>query len=146
MSEKRILINQIAGAMEIELLPALDSTMSLADITRRLLELEQEFQTLLVKAAGDFGDDAYTERFRTIAEEMADLKEKRKNIEAHRAGSEADHRIKQAVEIMENTSSEITVWNESTIRQLVDWVKILSSEEILVCLHGGIEIRQRMEL
>lgn len=145
MSEKRILINQIAGAMEIELIPALDSTMSLADITRRLLELEEEFQTLLAKAAGDFGDVSYTERFRALAEEMADLKEKRKNIEAHRAGSETDHRIKQAVEMMESSSSEITVWDESTIRQLVDWVKILSEEEILVCLHGGIEIRQRME-
>jgi len=145
MSEKKILINQIAGAMEIELLPALDSTMSLADITRRLLELEQEFQTLLAKAAGDFGDESYTDRFRALAEEMADLKEKRKSIEAHRAGSEAEHRIKQAVEIMKSSSSEITVWNESTIRQLVDWIKILSAEEIIVCLHGGIEIRQRME-
>ena len=145
MSEKRILINQIAGAMEIELLPALDSAMSLADITRRLLELEQEFQTLLAKAAGDFGDESYTERFRTLAEEMANLKEKRKGIEAHRAGSEADHRIKQAVKMMESSSSKITVWEESTIRQLVDWVKILSAEEILVCLHGGIEIKQRME-
>jgi hypothetical protein len=144
MSEKRILINQIAGAMEIELLPALDSPMSLADITMQLLKLEQEFQTLLVKAAGDFGDESYTERFRALAEEMADLKEKRKCIEAHRAGNEADQRTKQAVEIMENSSSEITAWNESAIRQLVDWVKILSAEEILVCLHGGIEIRQRM--
>ncbi len=145
MSEKKILINQIAGAMEIELLPAAGSTMSLADITRRLLELEQEFQILLAKAAGDFGDESYTDRFRALAMEMADLKEKRKSIEAHRAESEADQRIKQAVEIMENSSSEITVWNESTIRQLVDWIKILSAEEILVCLHGGIEIRQRME-
>ena len=145
MSEKKVLINQIAGAMEIELLPALDSAMSLADITRRLLELEQEFQTLLAKAADDFGDESYTERFRTLAEEMANLKEKRKGIEAHRAGSEADHRIKQAVKMMESSSSKITVWEESTIRQLVDWVKILSAEEILVCLHGEIEIKQRME-
>lgn len=145
MSEKRILINQIAGAMEIELLPALDSTMSLADITRRLLELEQEFQTLLAKAAGDFGDDAYTERFRTIAEEMADLKDKRKSIEAHRTGSEADQRIKQAVEMMESSSSAITEWEESTIRQLVDWVKIISAKEILVCLHAGIEIMHKLE-
>ena len=145
MSEKKVLINQIAGAMEIELLPALDSAMSLADITRRLLELEQEFQTLLAKAAGDFGDESYTERFRTLAEEMANLKEKRKGIEAHRAGSEADHLIKQAVKMMESSSSKITVWEESTIRQLVDWVKILSAEEILVCLHGEIEIKQRME-
>lgn len=145
MSDKKVLINQIAGAMEIELLPALDSPMSLADITRRLIELEQEFQTLLAKAAGDFGDDSYTDRFRALAEEMADLKEKRKNIEAHRTGSETDLRIKQALEIMENSPAEITSWEEPTIRQLVDWVKILSAEEILVCLHGGAEIRQRME-
>ena len=145
MSEKRILINQIAGAMEIELLPALDSAMSLADITRRLLELEQEFQTLLAKAAGDFGDESYTERFRTLAEEMADLKEKQKNIEAHRTGGETDLRIKQALEIMEKSSATLTRWEESTIRQLVDWVKIINAGEILVCLHGGVEIMQRME-
>ena len=70
---------------------------------------------------------------------------KRKNIEAHRTGSETDLRIKQALEIMENSASTITAWEESTIRQLVDWVKILSAEEILVCLHGGIEIKQRIQ-
>ena len=100
---------------------------------------------MLAKAAGDFGDDSYTDRFRALAEEMADLKEKRKNIDAHRTGSETDLRIKQALEIMENSSSAITAWEESTIRQLVDWVKILSAEEILVCLHGGIEIKQRIQ-
>ena len=145
MSEKKLLINQIAGAMEIELLPALDNSMSIADINTRLAELEQEFQRLLAKAACDFGGESYTEDFRALAEEMASLKEKRKAIEAHRKGSEVDHRIKQAVAFMESTSSEITEWEESTIRQLVDWVKIISAEEILVCLHGGIEIRQRTE-
>lgn len=75
---------------------------------------------------------------------MVALKEKRKNIEAHREGSEVDLRIKRAVEFMENSSAEITEWEESMIRQLVDWVKIISAEEILVCLHGGIEIKQKM--
>ena len=145
MSEKRILISQIAGAMEIEMLPAADSTMSLVDITKRLIELEQEFQILLSKAAGDFGDESYTDRFRALAEEMAELKEKRKFLEARRAGSKTDLRIRQAVEIMENSSAAITAWEESTIRQLVDWVRIISAEEIVVCLHGGIEIRQKME-
>ena len=145
MSEKRVLINQIAGAMELELLPAVDSTMSIADINARLAELEQEFQRLLVKAAGDFGNESYTEDFRALAEEMASLKEKRKRIEAHRADSETDLRIKQAMELMENSSAAITEWEESTIRQIVDWVKIISAEEIHVCLHGGIEIKQRVE-
>ena len=145
MSDKKVLINQIAGAMEVELLPAFDSTLSLSDITKRQAELEQEFQTLLEKAAGDFGNESYTDHFRTLAEEMADLKEKRKKLDVQRAGNETDLRIKQAIEIMENSSSKITEWEESTIRQLIDWVKIISNEEILVCLHGGIELRQKIE-
>lgn len=145
MSEKKVLINQIAGAMEIELLPALDSTMSMSDINTRLTELEQEFQRLLVKAAGDFGNESYTEDFRALAEEIAAHKEKRMNIEAHREGSEVDLRIMRAVEFLENSSAEITEWEESTIRQLIDWVKIISANEILVGLHGGIEIKQQIE-
>ena len=144
MSEKKVLINQIAGAMEIELLPALDSTMSMSDINTRLTELEQEFQRLLVKAAGDFGNESYTEDFRALAEEIAAHKEKRMNIEAHREGSEVDLRIMRAVEFLENSSAEITEWEESTIRQLIDWVKIISANEILVGLHGGIEIKQQI--
>lgn len=46
---------------------------------------------------------------------------------------------------MKNSASTITAWEDSTIRQLVGWVKILSAEEILVCLHGGIEIKQRIQ-
>ena len=145
MSEKKVLINQIAGAMEVEMLPAHDASMSIAGINARLAALEKEFQALLEKAAGDFGSEPYTEDFRSLAEEMAALKEKRKNIEAKRDGSEPDHRIKQALNYMEEHSPAITEWDETAIRQLVDWVKILSSEEILVCLHGGLETRQKLE-
>ena len=145
MSEKKVLINQIAGAMEIEMLPAHDASMSIAGINARLAALAKEFQTLSDKAAGDFGSEAYTEDFRSLAEEMAALKEKRKSIEAKRDGSEPDRRIKQALDYMEEHSPAITEWDETAIRQLVDWVRILSSEEILVCLHGGLEVRQKME-
>lgn len=145
MSEKKVLINQIAGAMEVELLPAHGTSMSIAGINARLAALEKEFQTLLEKAAGDFGSESYTEDFRSLAEEMATLKEKRKSIEAKRDGSEPDQRIKQALNYMEEHSPAITEWDETAIRQLVSWIKILSSEEILVCLHGGIETRQKLE-
>lgn len=145
MSEKKVLINQIAGAMEVEMLPAHDASMGIAGINARLAALEKEFQTLLEKAAGDFGSESYTEDFWSLAEEMAALKEKRKSIEAKRDGSEPDQRIKQALNYMEEHSPAITEWDETAIRQLVSWVKILSSEEILVCLHGGLEIRKKLE-
>ena len=143
-SERKLLIHRIAGSMENELLPELDSKMSLGDINTRLAELEYDFQKMLARAADDGDYEAYTEKFRAIAEEIAGLKEKRSIIEAHRAGSKTDLRIRYAVDFFENSSSDLTKWDESLIRQVIDWVKILSAEEILVCLRGGIEIRQRM--
>ena len=46
---------------------------------------------------------------------------------------------------MENSASTITAWEESTIRQLVGWVKIVSEDEVLVCLNDGVEIKQKIE-
>lgn len=42
------------------------------------MPIEQEFQALLAKAAGDIGDDSCTVRFRALAEEMADMKRNEK--------------------------------------------------------------------
>ena len=53
MADKSSLIRQITDAMETEIVPFLGGAMSLGDIERRLRELEQQFQTLLEKAADD---------------------------------------------------------------------------------------------
>lgn len=45
---------------------------------------------------------------------------------------------------MENASAEISEWDESMIRQLVDTVKVVSREKIIVCLRGGVQIKQDM--
>lgn len=120
MSEKKVLIRQISGAMEIELLPEHGFKISLGEINARLKALEYDFQKMLARAADDRDYEVYTERFKAIAEKIAGLKEKRSVIEAHRAGSETDLRIRQAIDIMENGTSEITQWDESLIRLLVD--------------------------
>ena len=83
MSRKGDLIGQITGAMELELSPIPGVTMSLADLDRRLAELETQFQDLLAEAAeGSYQD--YTAQFKSIADEMAALKEKRTELETQR--------------------------------------------------------------
>ena len=109
------------------------------------MPIEQEFQALLAKAAGDIGDDSCTVRFRALAEEMADLKRNEKALRLTVPAARQFFRIKQALKIMKNSASTFTVWEESTIRQLVGWVKIVSEDEILVCLNDGVEIKQKIE-
>ena len=142
MSRKGDLIGQITGAMELELSPIPGVTMSLADLDRRLAELETQFQDLLAEAAeGSYQD--YTAQFKSIADEMAALKEKRTELETQRRNcGQIIRRVQEAAEAMESASSELTQWDESIIRQLVDTVKVLSPNRIRVYLRSGLEVEQ----
>lgn len=53
-------------------------------------------------------------------------------------------RVDEAVELLNTGTPELTEWNESMIRQLVETVKIVSKEKILLTLQGGIQIEQNI--
>ena len=52
--------------------------------------------------------------------------------------------MEAVVTAMEQIPVELTEWEENAIRQLVDTVKVLSKDRILVCLRCGIQIEQDM--
>ena len=143
MADKNSLVRQITDAMETEIIPFPGGMMSLGDIERRLRELEQQFQTLLEKATDD--PAAYGGQFKEILDEQTLLKEKRSGILAdNNEQANANQRIMDAAQTLENASPHITEWDESAIRQLVETVKVLSKDEIAVTLKGGIEICQKI--
>ena len=95
MADKNSLIRQITDAMETEIIPFPGGMMSLGDIERRLRELEQQFQTLLEKAADD--PAAYGGQFKEILEEQTLLKERRSGILAdNNEQAKANQRIMDA--------------------------------------------------
>ncbi len=151
MSQKDKLIQEITGAMELELTPIPGETMSLADIERRLEEINQETRNLVVRStkekqeSGGKGFESYAEQLKALVDEAAALKEKRAFIqEQQRENAEATRRIEAATAAMEEASPDITEWDESTIRQLVDTVKVLSADKIEVYLRGGVKVTQDM--
>ena len=78
---------------------------------------------------------------------MDTLKKKRTLIESQRqTHGHAFRRIEIATDAMEQTSTNISEWEEALIRQLVDTVKVHSAEKITVYLRGGIEIQQNLIL
>ena len=132
-------IRQITEALEAEVIPFPGSGMSLGDIERRLAELEVQFQTLLEKTTDD--PAAYGGQFKEILDEQTLLKERRSGILAdNKEQAKANQRIMDAAQTLENASPQITEWDESAVRQLVAQVKVLSKNEIIVTLKGGIEI------
>ena len=145
MSQKQTLVQQVADAMELELLPCSGGDMSMADMDRRMAELEAQFQKLLQQAADGDGYEAYTEWFKAIADEAVSLKVRRAQFVKARQNCGAENRrLNDAVQTLQQAPAEIQEWNETLIRQLVETVTVVSVEEIIVTLKGGTEIRQNV--
>ena len=146
MSRRAVLVAQITDAMRVELAPIPGESMSLSDIDRRLGELDSEFRELFAASKEDGGYLKYADTFKRITEDMAALKEKKALMLAQQEeNSAASRRIRDAANIINSGSAEITEWQEDMIRQLVDTVRVLSADRIRVCLRGGMEIEQTLK-
>ena len=146
MGDKAALIGHIKDAMSLELLPVQGQTMSLADIGRRLAQLDEQFQRLLAEAIDTEDKDACNAQFAEILAEQTVLKKQKESIQ--QSSADADRvcaRMRQAEQALEAAAPTFTEWDETTIRQLVERVTVLSADEVLVRLKGGKEVRQRLE-
>lgn len=143
--DKSNLIGQITSALKAEIIPFPCGELSLGDIDRRLAELEVQFQKLLEQVTED--PTAYSSKFKEILDEQTALKQQRTEIFAEsKENAEANKRITDAAKLLESTELCPTEWDEPTIRQLVETVKVLSKDEIAVTFKGGIEIKQWIEM
>lgn len=147
MSDKKVLIQQIEDAMRMELIPFPGVTMSAGDIERKIKELEAEFQALFEEAQKEPGGYMkYTEEFQRITNDISELKDKKSLLmEKQQSDSAANKRIQDAVRLLNNSSAEVTEWDEGMIRQLLDYVKVLAEDRVLICLRGGIEVERFVE-
>ena len=146
MSVKTALVDRIKNVVSLELLPVQGQTMSLADIERRLAQLDEQFQRLLAEAIDAENKEACNAQFAEILAEQTALKKQKETI--LQGSADADRvstRMKQAEQAIENTAQTITEWNENAVRQIVERVTVLSADEILVRIKGGAEIKQRLE-
>ena len=144
MSNKEALTQQITDTITQELITLPDSEVTLGRIKRRLGELESEFQTLLDKASAEVWEK-YTAQFKTLNDEMSALKvqqdEIKKQLQTNSIAAERLRNVKMALDQAEHNLSQ---WDETTIRQLVHTVKVISAERIIVYLNDGTEVEQEV--
>lgn len=138
------LIRQVTGAMEQEIAPILGESMSLVDIEKRLEEINQQVGNLVALATKENDIIAYQEQLKDLVDETTFLKEKRDFIQMQR---EKDYATAGRIEIVVTTLNQAPAelqWDESIIRQLVDTVKVISKEKIIVYLRNGMQIEQKI--
>ena len=144
MSDKGKLIQDITESMELEKARIPGESISLGDIQRRLDELDEQTKRLVSKAAEDGDMASYAPKLKAILDEVSALKEKQTYIaQQQRSNAQAMWQIRNAAEALEQAPEQIE-WDDSTIRQLVDTVKVISKDKIEIYLRGGAVIEQNM--
>lgn len=144
MSNKEGLAQQITDTITQELITLPDSEVTLGRIRRRIGELEGEFQTLLDRASKEVWEK-YTEQFKTLNEEMTALKAQQDEITKQlQTNSMATERLRNVKMALDQADHNLSQWDETTIRQLVHTVKVISADRIIVYLTDGTEIEQEV--
>lgn len=145
MSRKDVLIGQIADAMRMELLPSGGDGVSLGDLDRMIEAQERRFGELFASVQSNQDFMARADEFRAVNDELSALKSRKALLlEQQSRDSAANWRVDEAAELLSEGTAELTEWDESVIRQLVETVKVISKEQILVTMQGGIQIEQDM--
>ena len=142
---KPALLDRIRNAVSLERMPVQSQTVSLADIERRLTQLDEQCQQLLAEAIDAEDNESCNAQFAKILAEQTALKKQKEEI--LQGSADADRvctRMKQAEQAIENTAQTITEWSENAVRQIVERVTVLSADEILVRLKDGKESRQQL--
>ena len=146
MTDKPTLVRQVTENLQVVIRPSRNVGLTIADIDHQLEVLAREFDTAFVAAASGNSED-YSERFKTILAQQAELKAKRAEQEQQQAeDAELTSHMELAEDIMEQAGTAITKWDEYQIRALVESVRILSKDEILVRLKSGIEKIEKLRV
>ena len=144
MSQKETIISRITGAMEQTLAPIPGETMSLSEIEQRLAEIDEEVRRVVIQTA-EQGLSIYADQMKSLTDECAELKKQRSRIQEQQTNNSAFmKRVDDVANTIRQTSPTITEWDEGLIRQLVDTVKVVSAEKIIVYLQGGTQVEQNM--
>lgn len=145
MSDKPALVRHVTENLQVVIHPSRSGELTIAEIDHQLETLAQEFDAAFATAATGNAAD-YSERFKTILTQQTELKAKRAELEQQQAeDAELTSHMELAADTLEQAGTAITEWDEYQIRALVESVRILSNDEILVRLKSGIEKIERLQ-
>ena len=146
MSSRDELTGQLINAMKQELIPLPGQGLSISDIDRALEDLSIQFDQLLKEASLSADSTENAEKFRRISTTMAELKERRTQMEKLQHENEQVYRrVKAAEAALSETEAWITEWKEDVLYQLLEKVTVLNEARIRVTFRSGAEIEQALE-
>lgn len=114
-------------------------------IENRIKELKKDMMDLVAISAKAENTDSFDDQFKQISEE---IKMYQDTLEQYSSQKQEDNtmnnKVQSILELIDNTSLEITQYDDNLTRQLIDSIKVMSENKLLNVFKGGFEMEQSM--
>lgn len=117
------------------------------NLEQRLKDLDKARNDLISLITGSGCDENKLDcEFEKIHAEEQEINEKlselRKNAEI---STDTQNKIDSAMEMLAHENFQVEVFDNVIVRKLIDCVKVLSKEKLLIVFKGGVEVKAQME-
>lgn len=113
------------------------------NLEKRLKELDKarnEFISLI--ASGSCDEDKLDNEFAKIFNEEQSINKKLEELKQKvKMSADTQNKINSAMEMIEDEKFTFEVFDNIIIRKLIECVKVLSKEELLIIFKGGVEVK-----
>ena len=116
-------------------------------IEKKLKEIDKARNDLIsLIATGGCDEDKLDGDFAKLYAEEQDLNERLKMLKSqNQTSAETKQKLDKVTEMIEHEKFELETFDNVLVRKLIDCIKILSKNEILVIFKGGYEVRSEIE-
>lgn len=117
------------------------------EIQHRLHEIDEARNDYIALiASGAMDEESLDEQFQKLYDEEQELNSRLKALEEqNNIDTDKRSRITQALQNIDNSSCELTEYNDILVRKLIECVKVNSKTEITIIFKGGIETTATVE-
>ena len=117
------------------------------NLENRLRELNKARNNLVgLIASGGCDEDKLDSEFAKIFNEEQSINERLKELKQKaKISADTQNKIDSAMKLIEQEKFKLEIFDNIIIRKLIECIKVISKEELLIIFKGGVEVKAEIE-
>lgn len=122
------------------------NTLSPVVLKSRIQELQKSMEDLLAIILKTDHPETYDEQMRSMSDEIASLQDALAKQEKKGESDEFSRKIENMRAALRNASFEISEYSDNVVRQMIDTIKVINENKLLIIFKGGCEVEQPLRM
>lgn len=122
------------------------NTLSPIVLRNRIQEQQKSLEDLLAIILKTDHPESYDEQMKSMSDEVASLQDALAKQEKKGESDEFSRKIEDMSAALRNVPFEVSEYSDNVVRQMVDTIKVMNEDKLLIIFKGGFEVQQPLHI